>query len=1053
MHNIPFLATGARHGYTTTLGDLQNGLAIDLSHFKEFELDVDAKTLSIGPGVTVGEIFDPLFNAGFVIQTGSAPCPSFIGVTLGGGVGRFQGVYGLLSDALISVRLITANGEVVEVSRSSYPDLFWAIRGAGANFGVVVSATYSVHPLTNNGDMFVAEFIVPPRRWSEYFLKTESMSPLPAELSSLLLNSFNMSTNQTQLYAHWAYKGHETEARKHLSPILNMNLTSTQMRVLPWNKLMENTFAGAAVTVCQPNTNRDLYTLSIRNYSASTWEAVSSKLANFYARYPQARSSSLLYEFFPNQAMAAIPLDETAFPRRDTTAYINLILTSSIHNSEMDNALARFGEDIRRDVAATSGYSEITTFVNYAHGDETLEQIYGKEKLARLAALKKTWDPNEVFSFNNGLPTSSTTHQSCPRSLRKPGPLLTTAIAQMSAKLEHEAAFEATFRGWLSRQFTTPKPLPGTLELKEKTAIITGSNTGLGFEASRQLLELGLSHLIMAVRSQAKGDAVASTLRAEFPDSTVSVWILDMESYDSVAAFATQCDTLSRIDIVILNAALIKPSFSRASTGHELTMQVAYLSTALLTILLLPIIKAKKTGAGTRPPVITVVGSDLAFRAAIRTTGPVLEQLDKDKGYSQFVWYARSKLLLTFFLSKLAEFIDPDHVLLNVVNPGTTRGTAFLREFSPILARLAGALQYIFARPVDIAATTYLDACLLHGIESHGSFISDWNIKPYPSIWYTSAGEVFKKRLWEETMREFEPFGVYGKHPFLLPRYSVLNSSETFPLIFHDFTNIFPTDPLTSSSIMARPKFALVTGCGRGGIGEALVMEYKRLSFHAIATILPHESRNHLSQAGITCFPLDVTVEDSISELKTKVQELTGGRLHILVNCAGIAYTMTTIDTDVIAVQRMFDVNVFGPMRMVYHFHDMVIKGSGTIVNIGSIGGTIPFVYGSSYNASKAALQHWSNTLRVEMAPFKRLPEGSYYSALAKEFEQHVLRKPKNATDRLELAENVVKESLKNHPSAWFWFGSFSTLTRFLDTFAWRTIWVGLIQCILYRPS
>ncbi|KAF5589168.1 hypothetical protein FPANT_6383 [Fusarium pseudoanthophilum] len=406
MHNIPFLATGARHGYTTTLGNLQNGLAIDLSHFKEFELDADAKTVTVGPGVTVGEIFDPLFNAGFDIQTGSAPCPSFIGVTLGGGVGRFQGVYGLLADALISVRLITANGEALEVSRTSYPDLFWAIRGAGANFGVVTSATYSVHPLTNNGDMFLAEFLVPPRRWSEYFRTMESMSPLPAELSSLLLNSFNTTTNQTQLFAHWAYKGPEAEARKHLSPILNMNLTATQMRVLPWSRLVENTFAGAAVTVCEPNTNRNLYTLSMKNYSASTWEAVASKLATFYARYPHARSSSLLYEFFPNQAMAAIPLDETAFPRRDTTAYINLILTSSIHNREMDNALARFGEEIRRDVAATSGYPEITTFVNYAHGDETLEQIYGKDKLPRLTALKKIWDPKEVFSFNNGLPTT-----------------------------------------------------------------------------------------------------------------------------------------------------------------------------------------------------------------------------------------------------------------------------------------------------------------------------------------------------------------------------------------------------------------------------------------------------------------------------------------------------------------------------------------------------------------------------------------------------------------------------------------------------------------------
>lgn len=81
------------------------------------------------------------------------------------------------------------------------------------------------------------------------------------------------------------------------------------------------------------------------------------------------------------------------------------------------------------------------------------------------------------------------------------------------------------------------------------------------------------------------------------------------------------------------------------------------------------------------------------------------------------------------------------------------------------------------------------------------------------------------------------------------------------------------------------------------------------------------------------------------------------------------AYTMTAIDTDVTEAQRMFDVNVFGPMRMVHHFHDMLIRSAGTIVNISSIGGIVPYVYGASYNATKAALQHWSNTLRVEMAP------------------------------------------------------------------------------------
>ncbi|MCJ1391938.1 hypothetical protein MMC18_004805 [Xylographa bjoerkii] len=81
-------------------------------------------------------------------------------------------------------------------------------------------------------------------------------------------------------------------------------------------------------------------------------------------------------------------------------------------------------------------------------------------------------------------------------------------------------------------------------------------------------------------------------------------------------------------------------------------------------------------------------------------------------------------------------------------------------------------------------------------------------------------------------------------------------------------------------------KFALVTGCGRGGIGEALVAEYTRRGITAIATVLPPEASDHLVNAGITFFPLDVTVEQSVTDLKAAVHELTSGRLDVLVNCA-----------------------------------------------------------------------------------------------------------------------------------------------------------------------
>ncbi|KAL7908205.1 hypothetical protein GGI35DRAFT_469946 [Trichoderma velutinum] len=280
----------------------------------------------------------------------------------------------------------------------------------------------------------------------------------------------------------------------------------------------------------------------------------------------------------------------------------------------------------------------------------------------------------------------------------------------MSSQLESEALFEATTLGLLWRQFTRPKPLPAGITLDGQVAIVTGSNVGLGLSACRQLLQLGLSHLVMGVRSQAKGDVAATLLRKDFPSALLSVWIVDMESYDSVRDFASRCESLNRIDIAILNAGLIKTQYTIVqATGYEVTLQVNYLSTALLTILLLPILKAKKTVGASRPPVISIVGSDSIYKNEVALKGPVLPQFQQKESFNQFSWYGRSKLLQTIFVSKLAEFVSPNDVLVNVSNPGRATGTDFFRGYPALI---------------------------------------------YPKLWYTPEGQELKERLWEETMEE-----------------------------------------------------------------------------------------------------------------------------------------------------------------------------------------------------------------------------------------------------------------------------------------------------------
>lgn len=239
----------------------------------------------------------------------------------------------------------------------------------------------------------------------------------------------------------------------------------------------------------------------------------------------------------------------------------------------------------------------------------------------------------------------------------------------------------------------------------------------------------------MCVRSAAKGEKAAAPLRAEFPASKVSVWTLDMESHDSIGHFVDQCATLPRLDVVILNAGMGGASnFATVpGTAHEITVQVNYYSTALLMILLLPVLKKQgPRKAGRKPPTLTVVSSDVVYTTQFNHAAgtPLLEQFDEPSAYSAFQRYGGSKLALLLFTCKLAETVDPNRVLVNTVNPGMTTGTNFFSTLPWVVQKIVGLIHATLARSAEIGATNYVDAVLSYGAKSHGSFVSDWQIKP-----------------------------------------------------------------------------------------------------------------------------------------------------------------------------------------------------------------------------------------------------------------------------------------------------------------------------------
>lgn len=284
--------------------------------------------------------------------------------------------------------------------------------------------------------------------------------------------------------------------------------------------------------------------------------------------------------------------------------------------------------------------------------------------------------------------------------------------------------------------FIKPKLPPPTTDLTGKVAIVTGSSTGLGFHCCRHLLRLKLSHLILAVRSPTKGETARKLLAQEYPNATIEVYELEMGSYTSIQAFVRRVEErLPRLDIAILNAGIVSPLFElNAETGHENVMQVNYLSTMLLAILLLPILKEKSpAGLSGR---LTIVGSGVAYGAKFpnRDEVPLLASFDKkpagwdNNAATERYWV--SKLVGHLFMVELAGYVKAEDVVVNIVDPGLCKGSELNRDTGGVLGVVMRVMKALLGRTMEVGSSTYVDAAVVKGKESHGCFVSDWEVRP-----------------------------------------------------------------------------------------------------------------------------------------------------------------------------------------------------------------------------------------------------------------------------------------------------------------------------------
>jgi len=302
--------------------------------------------------------------------------------------------------------------------------------------------------------------------------------------------------------------------------------------------------------------------------------------------------------------------------------------------------------------------------------------------------------------------------------------------------------------------FPQPKvtSLPPDINLRGKTALITGSTAGIGLETARQLLKLHISHLVLAVRNVSKGEACKQEIQRLNIHAKITVLELDMNSYNSVQSFAKKLQAeIPAVDILLLNAGIGLLKLERSPSGHDCVTQVNYLSNVLLIAELLPYLKASAEKSG-QPSRITWVGSRMYFTTSLEKKAPmkagesVLEHMDSKEFFFPNERYNDSKLLCAMFMYSLAQRLDKNKVILNMVCPGLINTN--MTDVLPLHMRMVmGAMKFFLARPVEVGGRLFINATVVAGPESHGGFLGDKEIIEYELYFLFAPNRSIKQKL------------------------------------------------------------------------------------------------------------------------------------------------------------------------------------------------------------------------------------------------------------------------------------------------------------------
>jgi FAD/FMN-containing dehydrogenase len=392
---LEIAARGGGHsaaGHSTSDG----GIVIDLSRLRGVTVDPERRIARVNGGALLGELDVAAQAHGLVCPVGVIGHTGVGGLTLGGGMGRLQRRFGLTIDNLQSVELVTADGRTVRASESEEPELFWGIRGAGANFGVVTSFEFGLQPfgpLLHRGvRIFPASQV--HQVWSLFRAFAQDA---PDELALILTIGVAEGgadypaglVGQPVVVVSYNHCGAAEKVAADVAPLTSGPAPAWTMDVsLPY--LEVQTANDVAAGWGHRSYIKGGYADDLRP------EALDALVEHVAAALPGSSFAMTVQ----GGAIGRVPDDDTAFTGR--MARFEMSADAEWDDPALDVAGADW---VRAAMAIVEADAVTGRYVNEIaeSGPEETRAIYGDAKVARLASLKRAWDPDNVFHLNHNI--------------------------------------------------------------------------------------------------------------------------------------------------------------------------------------------------------------------------------------------------------------------------------------------------------------------------------------------------------------------------------------------------------------------------------------------------------------------------------------------------------------------------------------------------------------------------------------------------------------------------------------------------------------------------